>query len=203
VSGFGSTSGYRPVFGRRTVADVLAVAVLDVGWPVAVAVPALLALAADPATRSPARLSCAGPWWDTPPRTGGLDGPDGRGPGGVADLEALLAETGGLRVALQRQARAELAGGGGAVDPVLGHPASSGDPSPFRRRRRVCYRECVVRRVSVGAPLEVSPVGVDREATNVVMARRSAVEDLDTEAVAERRAVLTGKSWAAADRHAV
>jgi len=57
---------------------------------------------------------------------------------------------------------------------------------------------------SVSAPpLEVSPVGVDREATNVVMARRSAVEDLDTEAVAERRAVLTGKSWAAADRHAV
>jgi hypothetical protein len=94
------------------LSDVLAAAVLDVGWPAAVAIPALLAVAADPATRSPARLPCPGPWWDAPTRRpGGNDLQDGEGSESgapVADLEAVLAETGGRRVALQRQARAEL-----------------------------------------------------------------------------------------------
>ena len=94
------------------LADVLAVAVLDAGWPAAAAVPALLAVAADPATRSPARLSCPGPWWDDSMRPPGGD-PAGRDRAGkhgapVSDLEAVLVETGGLRVVLQRQARAEL-----------------------------------------------------------------------------------------------
>jgi hypothetical protein len=47
------------------LAEVLAAAIFDHDWPAAVAVPALLAVAADPATRSPGRLACAGPWWDT------------------------------------------------------------------------------------------------------------------------------------------
>jgi hypothetical protein len=96
--------------------DVLAVAVLDNGWPADAAVPALLAVAADPAARSPARLSCPGPWWDDSARRP-VRGSAGRPRAGedgasVADLEAVLVETGGLRVALQRQARAELAGEG-------------------------------------------------------------------------------------------
>ncbi len=98
------------------LADVLAAAVLDAGWPAVAAVPALLAVAADPTTRSPARLSCPGPWWDTPMRPPGGDstsaGQDGEDGAPVGDLEAVLAETGGLRVALQRQARAELSGEG-------------------------------------------------------------------------------------------
>ncbi|MBI4943040.1 MAG: hypothetical protein HY830_20030 [Actinobacteria bacterium] len=94
------------------LADVLAAAVLDAGWPAAAAVPALLAVAADPATRSPARLSCPGPWWDVPPGSARADRPEDRAAGGTAVLEAVLAETGGLRVALQRQARAELSGEG-------------------------------------------------------------------------------------------
>ena len=90
------------------LADVLAKAVLDRGLPGAAAVPALLAVAADPATRSPARVACPGPWWDTPPGGARADSPDDQETSGIADLEAVLAETGGLRVALQRQARAEL-----------------------------------------------------------------------------------------------
>ena len=90
------------------LADVLAKAVLDRGLPGAAAVPALLAVAADPATRSPARVACPGPWWDTPPGGARADSPDDQEASGIADLEAVLAETGGLRVALQRQARAEL-----------------------------------------------------------------------------------------------
>ncbi len=45
------------------LAQVLVAAVRDHDRPSDAAVPALLAVAADPATRSPARLACPGPWW--------------------------------------------------------------------------------------------------------------------------------------------
>ena len=65
---------------------------------------ALLAVAQDPESRSPARVAEAGPWWDT--LTLAVNQPmDARD---LAALEARLAETDGLRPALQAQARAEL-----------------------------------------------------------------------------------------------
>lgn len=57
--------------GRWTARQLLAVlerAVTVDGWPAAAAVPALLAVAADPTTASPMRLTAPGPWWDLPHR---------------------------------------------------------------------------------------------------------------------------------------
>jgi hypothetical protein len=76
------------------------------GWPRPLVEPALLAVAADPETRSPMRLAEAGPWWDThpapPDEPAGFDGVD------LAALEAELDDVAGHRPALQAQARAEL-----------------------------------------------------------------------------------------------
>lgn len=98
----------------QRLTDVVVDAVLAHGFPAAAAVPALLALAADPVTRSPARLRCPGPWWDTPLAGDRLH--DAGSPTGtvaeVAALETVLAEVGGLRVVLQRQARAQLSSEG-------------------------------------------------------------------------------------------
>ena len=65
---------------------------------------ALLHVAADPATRSPARLAEAGPWWDRPEAatTAQPAGPD------VAALEAELDTVDGQRLALQQRARQQL-----------------------------------------------------------------------------------------------
>ncbi len=86
---------------------VLADAVLDRGLAADIAVPALLSLAADPVTRSPARLPCPGPWWEltTAPQAGvaGEFATDE-----LAALEARLAEVDGDRVRLQRLAREQL-----------------------------------------------------------------------------------------------
>ncbi|RJK95942.1 hypothetical protein [Vallicoccus soli] len=95
----------------RRVAEVLAVAVTDGGWPAQHAAAALRAVAADPATKSPMRLTCPGPWWDTAEQAAA------RGAGTRHDihlpaLEQRLAELGGRRVALQRRARAELEAAG-------------------------------------------------------------------------------------------
>lgn len=93
--------------GRLT--DLLADAVLDQGLPAAAAIPALLAVAADPATRSPARVRCAGPWWDVPqPLTSACREPADD----VAVLESILAEADGRRVVVQREARDQLAAEG-------------------------------------------------------------------------------------------
>jgi Helix-turn-helix domain len=72
-------------------------------WPAAGVVPALLAIAADPATRSPGRLAEAGHWWDTA-TTATQTAPED-----VSDLEQRLDDLGGRRPAIQAQARAELA----------------------------------------------------------------------------------------------
>jgi hypothetical protein len=69
------------------------------GWPAELAARALRQVAADPTTRSPARVAQAGPWWDKPI------------PAAKADLEAMVADleaSDGRRVLLQRQARAQL-----------------------------------------------------------------------------------------------
>jgi hypothetical protein len=50
--------------------QVLHRAVTVDGWPPSAAVPALLAVAADPATTSPMRLTAPGPWWDLANRPG-------------------------------------------------------------------------------------------------------------------------------------
>ncbi|WP_143447391.1 hypothetical protein [Kineosporia sp. R_H_3] len=73
-----------------------------------IAVPALLALAADPATRSPARLTCPGPWWELPTIDRLRDGTDDASGAELAALEARLAEADGDRVRLQRLAREQL-----------------------------------------------------------------------------------------------
>jgi hypothetical protein len=76
------------------------------GWPPADVVPALLAVAADPATISPVRLAEAGPWWDRPVTDASSATSE------LAELEARLAELDGQRLLLQRQARDELAAEG-------------------------------------------------------------------------------------------
>jgi hypothetical protein len=50
-------------------------------------------------------LRCPGHWWAS--TTTGADAPDD-----LADLEAILSEVGGVRVVVQRQARAQLAAEG-------------------------------------------------------------------------------------------
>lgn len=94
---------------KGRLVEVLADAVLDRGLPPDRAIDALLAVAADPVTRSPARLSCPGPWWEP----GRLPAEPTAAPDtDVTRLEAVLAEADGLRVIVQRQARAQLAAEG-------------------------------------------------------------------------------------------
>ncbi len=86
----------------------LDLAVRGRGWPADQAADALRHVAADPATRSPARLAEAGPWWDIGPKeTPGVNAE----PAVVdlAELEAELDATDGRRVLLQRHARQQLA----------------------------------------------------------------------------------------------
>jgi hypothetical protein len=88
--------------------EVLHEAVTVRGWPAPAAVPALRAIAADRATKSPMRLPCPGPWWDLAER---VASPTDQDPVAVAELKRLeerLAEVDGLRVALQREARSRL-----------------------------------------------------------------------------------------------
>jgi hypothetical protein len=94
--------------GRWTKHCLLAAIQLAVrarSWPAARVRAALLSVAADPNTRSPMRLAEAGPWWDEPAVR---DAPAGDG-AELAAMEADLADAGGLRVVLQRQAREQLA----------------------------------------------------------------------------------------------
>jgi hypothetical protein len=88
----------------RCLAVVIKLAVVTRGWPPASMKQALLAVAQDPESRSPARVAEAGPWWDTQTPGAGqaMDAHE------LAEMEARLAETDGLRPALQAQARAEL-----------------------------------------------------------------------------------------------
>jgi len=88
----------------RCLADVIKIAVVTRGWPAASMESALLAVARDRESRSPARVAEAGPWWDA--AVLGVD--QEMDAAALTALEARLAETGGLRPALQAQARAEL-----------------------------------------------------------------------------------------------
>ncbi len=89
----------------RCLMVVIRLAVAAKGWPPAAVGEALLVVAHDPATRSPARVAEAGPWWDA--AIVGADlALDARE---LADLEWRLSETGGLRPLLQARARTELA----------------------------------------------------------------------------------------------
>jgi hypothetical protein len=88
----------------RCLTVVVRLAVRGKGWPAESVKDALLAVAKDPATRSPARAAEAGPWWDSV-----IVGADlAVDAGELADLEWRLSETGGLRPQLQAQARREL-----------------------------------------------------------------------------------------------
>lgn len=91
------------------LAEVLNEAIVVRGWPAAAAGPALLAVAADPTTKSPMRLTCPGPWWEAAERTGEAENISERSADELAVLEARLIEVGGLRVSLQQQVRRELA----------------------------------------------------------------------------------------------
>jgi len=88
----------------RCLGVVIKLAVVTRGWPPASIEQALLAVAQDPESRSPARVAEAGPWWDTQTPGAGqaMDAHE------LAEMEARLAETDGLRPAIQAQARAEL-----------------------------------------------------------------------------------------------
>jgi hypothetical protein len=85
--------------------EVLRQAVAVRGWPAAAAAPALLALAADPATRGPMRLACPGPWWDAvdrPPTAPAQRDPVTRE---LDELEARLLEADGRRIWAQQRTR--------------------------------------------------------------------------------------------------
>jgi hypothetical protein len=87
---------------------------LQHGWPAASAVPALLAVAADPQTRSPVRLEHPGPWWDAAEAAvAAREQFEARDE--LRELDAWLAETGGSRVSAQRRARAHLTSTGQPV----------------------------------------------------------------------------------------
>ena len=87
----------------------LQLAVRNRGWSPTGAAAALRTVAADPATRSPMRLAEAGPWWDEPAAArADSDGDVAE----LATMEADLADAGGPRPLLQRQARDELTAGG-------------------------------------------------------------------------------------------
>ncbi len=66
------------------LAEVLHEAVAVRGWPATAARPALLAVAADPATKSPMRLTCPGPWWEAAERTAGGENSGERSAGELA-----------------------------------------------------------------------------------------------------------------------
>ena len=100
-------AGGRPV-GRWSgpcLDAALQAAVVARHWPADRAAAALLAVAADPDSRSPMRLAEAGPWWDET---------EAAAQGSAASVEeveaavAQLEELGGLRPLLQQQARDEL-----------------------------------------------------------------------------------------------
>ena len=88
----------------RCLSVVIKLAVVTRGWPPASMEQALLAVARDRESRSPARVAEAGPWWDTVALAAdqAMDAQE------LAEMEARLAETDGLRPAIQAQARAEL-----------------------------------------------------------------------------------------------
>jgi len=96
------------------VARVLHRSVAEHGWPPGAAVPAVLAVAADPETRGPGRLPCPGPWWEATERACSpvhsasvseeLEG-----------LEARLAEADGHRVRVHRLAREQLTAEGAVL----------------------------------------------------------------------------------------
>jgi hypothetical protein len=104
------------------------------GWPADIAARALLAVAADPQTRSPMRVAEAGPWWDQewrhPSGPSDVDAQRRATPRDAQDVltarnaisvqqaEAELAETDGLRVHLQRTAREQLAAEGAPVTKI-------------------------------------------------------------------------------------
>jgi hypothetical protein len=107
----------------RCLATVINLAVVTRGWPPSSMEQALLAVAQDPESRSPARVAEAGPWWDT--HTPGAD--QAMDAHELAEMEARLAETDGLRPAIQAQARAELTAEGmpvirSTVAPCLRNP---------------------------------------------------------------------------------
>jgi hypothetical protein len=95
---------------------VLDEAVVVRGWPAEAAGPALLAVAADPVTKSPMRLRCPGPWWEAAEHAGHAEDSHADSAAEVAEFEARLDEVGGLRVSLQQQARTELAAEGAPVN---------------------------------------------------------------------------------------
>ena len=85
----------------------LHLAVVNRGWPAEHAQAALLAVAAEPTTRSPMRLAEAGPWWDrpisAPIHVGAVNADE------LVQLEQTLDDTDGLRPVLQARARQQLA----------------------------------------------------------------------------------------------
>jgi hypothetical protein len=96
----------------RVLGDVLSDAVLRQGWLAAAAVPALLAVAADPDTRGPARLLFAGPWWEAAELASRERAHDPAHDVELAELETQLAEADGERVRVQRLARQQLVADG-------------------------------------------------------------------------------------------
>lgn len=90
----------------------LQLAVRGRSWPANLAADALLAVAADPESRSPMRVAEAGPWWDGRPLTAAVEPPTAEE---VEAAESELLEVGGLRVKLQSDARRQLAAEGVAA----------------------------------------------------------------------------------------
>jgi hypothetical protein len=117
----------------RCLAVVIKLAVVTRGWPPTSMEQALLAIARDRENRSPARVAEAGPWWDT--LTLGVD--QANDAHELAEMEAPLAETDGLRPAIQAQARTELTAEGcpSSEAPSRAVPAQSSTSTSCNERR--------------------------------------------------------------------
>jgi len=96
------------------ITRVLHRSVIEHGWPADAAVPAILALAGDPETRSPGRLPCPGPWWEAA-ECGRSPVPSASSSEELAKLEGRLAEADGHSVRVQRLAREQLTAEGAVL----------------------------------------------------------------------------------------
>jgi len=156
--------------GRWSLRFVLAAlhAALERRWPPDQVVPTLVAVAADPETRSPMRVAEAGPWWHQPPRPPLRR--TAQEESELAALEGFLADRDD-RAWLQAHARQQLSAAGEPVDrlsvarrarrladhPPFGAPRTVVRPAHMRPAGRHGHRETACSTTSTSSGRSVAP----------------------------------------------